>query len=534
MGIVLAKEAIILVHGVGPADEGSTIRALLAGSYNQRSNCEFSTLQLGQHSYTRGELDDGPDLFESNWSQFRPLQTSGAGILFEALVLVFGMLKVTSFKDYAKDNGSKWLLGRLYFVAFVTWMFWSIHLPIVSMFLLSESTFGAVLWIAILALVAFLLGRYDRLFYSGFCWCVLMLLMIGEFHLFDGINAPIVKYSVWNYLISQCLVMFLGLIAMGYYAFTFRLRTMRQTLVRMAFVYVPFLVASSVGSVVWVLALTLVKNLGSRSTAGFDKWASAYTSSMKYDLFYAEGYNGLLVFGCGLLLVLPAFVLIALSKIEDKQAAIKARLVFDKVLLALPVVLLLSIPGFVWFVYLGTKPSGYSGLQVWEAYSAWSIRILAMLPFLFGGMAFVLKASGDVLLYLCPQSELIRTRIAAREKLDKLVLSLKTKGYKVLLLCHSQGTIIGLDVALKSPGNLGIWISGSPSDSLYFDYLGLDRISELEIREFRNYYRYDDPIAGKVRDPKDDCINVSSGFGGHTNYWADFRISELKKAIQRV
>ncbi|WP_411891363.1 hypothetical protein [Yoonia sp. SDW83-1] len=529
------KRAIILVHGVGPAETGSTIKSLLSGDKNRQEECSLSTFQLGQHSYTRGELADGLTLFESNWSELRPLQSSGPWILFEALVLVFSMLKVSSLREYADDSGSHTLLGKAYFRAFVWGLFWCIHPPIVMMFLVSGNTFAAVTWVLLLSGVSWLLGRYDKAFFSGLLWCGGLFLVIGLYWWKFLTAAQLVQWASLAYLGVQLVTVLIGYVAMIGVVWSTQDRSSLRLRVRLAFIYVPFLIASSIGSLVWVLALVPVTSGGTDIEGGFSVWAALYGKSLPFDLYAAERFNGLVAIACGLLLLLPAVWLIVLTKLRDEDAAVRARSVLGDCLLVIPVILVFASFGFYWLILFGTSNDANNAENIWSAYATWSTRVLAVLPFLFGGLAFVLKAAGDVLLYLAPQTDLIRTRKVAVDRLASLALHLKADGYEVLLLCHSQGTIIGLDVVLQFPGKFGVWLCGSPADALYYDLLGLERVGAAKVKEFRNYYRFDDPIAGAVRTPVSDWYgNVEAGWGGHTNYWPIFDIKQMRAVLDRM
>ena len=108
-----SKNALILVHGVGHADEGSTIKALLEGESNAAVVGQYSTLQIGEHRYRTATTDQEVDIFESNWSEARPLQSSGPKILLEALLLVLGKLDAHGGRADLNELGAFVHPGRL-------------------------------------------------------------------------------------------------------------------------------------------------------------------------------------------------------------------------------------------------------------------------------------------------------------------------------------------------------------------------------------------------------------------------------------
>lgn len=531
------KSAVILVHGVGHADEGSTIQALLEGDENTDDVSEFGTLQVGRFRYTTARTNAGVELFESNWADARPLQSGGLRILLEALLLVLGMLQVSQFQSAEPRCRKQFLLGRAYKFIFLGCFFWSIHPPIVSMFVLADLPLLAASWIVMLAVAVWWFQKYDKDFRWGFVWVALTAGLWAAFAVATNseLEELFVHASTWPYVGAQLLTILSGWLALGAIRFRQSFRSTRIRNVRYAFIYVPFFVASCVGAVVWVIALCLVRalSLSTDSNNLLGTWPDHYSTGLGYSVYSAEQFNGILTLLCGLLFLFPLLTFFKARKHDPSNTAVRARESFDVVLKILPVLLLLSVPAFYFLVLRSGLDQEVNADSVWRAYTTWSVRVLGFLPFLFGGIAIVLKASGDVLYYLSPQTELISVRSEAVEKLRSLANYLVGENYEVLVLSHSQGTIISLDVAKLLPKQLSIWISGSPSDALYFDYLEIDRVAKLEVKDFKNFYREDDPIAGRIRPEVCDDVNVPWGKGGHTNYWKEFSIERLHAVIQQ-
>ena len=87
-----SKQAVVLVHGVGPAEDEDVIQCLLEGQEDQLTEIEIGRLSLDGELYHSGTLADGTKLIESGWSKFRPVQTTKVNIFFETLALLWGNL----------------------------------------------------------------------------------------------------------------------------------------------------------------------------------------------------------------------------------------------------------------------------------------------------------------------------------------------------------------------------------------------------------------------------------------------------------
>ncbi|WP_209428345.1 hypothetical protein [Pararhodobacter sp. SW119] len=530
------KNALVLVHGVGHTDEGSTIEALLEGEGNGAVVARYSTLQIGEHRYTTATTDQDVDIFESNWSQTRPLQSGGPKILLEALLLVLGMLQVSQFQKLEPNERRSFFLGRLYKGIFLGGLFWCLHPPIVSMFVVAEQPFLAGTWLVALGLAVWWFQRFDKDLRWGAAWLGATLLLWLT-HLFAPLSEEqYVLLSTRPYAIFTGLTVLAALLTLAGIRLQLDFKSRRGRDVRYAFVYVPFFVASCVGAVVWVIALSMARAFADDGAYFLGSWPNYYALGLQYSIHRAEMYSGLLTFICGALLLLPLLTYLRAKKIAPAESAEKARRTFEIALRIIPILLLFSFPIFIVLVILPGPDPNETATSVWEAYTTWSARVLGFLPFLFGGVAVALKATGDVLYYLSPNTELISVRDRAVTKLRVLVEHLLGDGYQVLILSHSQGTIIALDVLAQLPEKLGIWISGSPSDSLYIDYLEVDRLTGLRAKhdEFKNYYRQDDVIAGQVRSSENTDINRAWTEGGHTNYWKEFDLIKVRDTISSL
>jgi hypothetical protein len=87
--------------------------------------------------------------------------------------------------------------------------------------------------------------------------------------------------------------------------------------------------------------------------------------------------------------------------------------------------------------------------------------------------------------------------------------------------------VIALEAATASNRYMKVHIMGSPIDSLYHRFVGLNLLGDGEaLRRITldNSYRQDDYIGGEIG-KHFGVRNSPVGFGGHTGYWGFFDIT---------
>lgn len=195
--------------------------------------------------------------------------------------------------------------------------------------------------------------------------------------------------------------------------------------------------------------------------------------------------------------------------------------------------------------------------------------IVALAPVLMRPLSLGINVAGDVIIYLndfhwrrAPQAAPSRTfaelavpglvrmrrkplhpslgyayRIRIQKRLRSLVqdLILTEEPDRIDFVCHSQGTVITLDVLATKGGfwgrgrHLTLVTMGSPWRHLYHRYFGHAFADLAEapagVDRWTNIFRIDDFIGTHVRAGSDDEQPV--GPGGHTNYWRDSAVRQI-------
>lgn len=565
------RRAVIFVHGVGPAKDGEVLTSFLSGEVPNEASSSGDTQELlsglmsgraiSGDTYPSLKLTDGLELVESGWSEFRPVRRNTFTTFLEMLALLWGMLKLATYDKFDVGSIDRKInrLGTLYFWSFVALLFWCIHPAILSLFLMTGDYSAYFLWIGALGSVVWLLSKYDRVFRFGAAWIVSSLVLgasvwFGWFGLTPSIYVSISAYA---YIAAQIATVTIGWLFMVGQVGRFSSDEIKAQAARLAIAFLPFFAASGVGALVWTLALARANSIQVDLTSlmTFDEWADVYGQAMLYPVFNAEMYNGLSMFIIGCLLVFPALWVFVRGKARvNGKVAIATRKIFSKCLFVSGGLVLVLIPLFplTMLVLPDMSPGVFAnqgmGTSTFAAYATWATRVLPFLPLFFGGFAIVLKIVGDIVFYLLPPSDQVEARSKAVLKLKKLIRNLLTEDHTVLVISHSQGTMVALDTVeeLAAEGTaldrFGLWLSGSPSIALYHDFLGLDRIKGQLPKHLKNYFRSDDVIAGSIQDAVSrrsdseelNFVETAWGAGGHINYWKDFDIREIRAAFLRI
>lgn len=575
------KGAVVFVHGVGPSEEGDVFQSFVQGEVERASldaiessegqsiqekpdiNGRLDKLYISGDTYTRVSLSNGLSLIESSWSEFRPVRTNSFSTFFEALALLWGTLQLATHRKIDVGNEERQVdrLGQLYVWFFVYGLFWCIHPAIISLFFTTGDIPALFMWISLWAAVVWLLGRFDKDFLWGFAWIAASLflcLFVVTNHL-DEEN--LVAAGAWIYLLVQGATLMIGFVYLVTQLF---LRSNKEPIsvlgTRLALVYIPFFAASGIGALAWTLALGRAQTTKGSVTGHltFDKWAEVYERNIEtvYPVFNAEMYNGLSMFVVGCILIFPplyTFFKTKRSSFAEKTGE-ETRRVFSRCLFAsgfvVVVAFLLFFPAMIYLHDMSGKfiQADAPGGEVFLSYALWSVRVVPFLPLFVGPLALVFKILGDVVFYLLPSSDQVVAREKATQKLNRLLIALTQEGYTVLVVSHSQGTMIALDAVDQMQredeigDSVGLWLSGSPSVALYSEFLKLHRLSGCLPNHLRNFYREDDVISASIKEringldkrKPDDFLEISWGSGGHINYWKDFRLADLQDGIERI
>ena len=185
------------------------------------------------------------------------------------------------------------------------------------------------------------------------------------------------------------------------------------------------------------------------------------------------------------------------------------------------------------------------------------VLAIVLLPFVFySHLRFGLAVSMDLVNHFFSQGDEFPLRQKIFERFSSAIDHLVGEGNKphLLIVAHSQGTVISLDAFLNDLWNkpfgddhkslsasvekLTLLTFGSPITHLYqhYFYAEYPELAETVINElsndprFRwlNIYRIDDYVGTHIDGPAPDFpLNIPRQIGGHTAYWEDDVLSVL-------
>jgi hypothetical protein len=311
-----------------------------------------------------------------------------------------------------------------------------------------------------------------------------------------------------------------------------RLRAETQ-LAYCAFIYLPFIAINSL--MVW---LTLV-GLGWLSKTwpeSYRVWENDLLSKAKhFDLARIEYATTAFFLALGLVaLALPVlgYWLKIGSKGGDFPAGVNRRGRGAQngaaILLAITPAVLLALVVYLSKIYMQTGNAAPNE-SILAIYRTSALRTLPLLAWLVGPFAVVLEVIGGVLFYLQPNPyhpAAIKQRCEKRLKLA-LRYAGKAPGRQVIVLAHSQGSVIASDLKLTGDWDGPLITIGSPVQSLYQRFLGIDKLHDGQSppADWLNAYRDGDVIAGPIT----GLTNCNMGKGGHTGYWFDPELGKIFK-----
>lgn len=168
-----------------------------------------------------------------------------------------------------------------------------------------------------------------------------------------------------------------------------------------------------------------------------------------------------------------------------------------------------------------------------EIYRVSVLRTLPYFLWFTGPYALVADVLGDVLFYLQPSG-----RTAIRQTCEnrlRAALEYARGGAadaSIVVLAHSQGSVIAGNMKLRGNMSADLVTIGSPFDSLYGRFLGV-QYRTVPVSNWTNAFRSEDVIGGPIHLlPATD--NVSLGPGGHMGYWDDPRVAATLRRILNI
>jgi hypothetical protein len=557
------KRSIIVIHGVGCPALGD-ILAPVNGAIRQARNGDDlgyrDDLMLGEIVYPRIRMVDGPieELIEVNWADVERPEKTLLGLATYLMQLLIACLHLGAGPPRSDDSQNRFAHG--YRMAFESLLIWCLYPPILLLFLQSckdwpEQLAVAVVMVVALAVLAKVLSRYSARFMAGYVWSAI--LAIDATAYIDRWSSPevLTRLSTYLYTSGQGITICLVLLAMGEVLMRGHWKGQKDYLLtRLALLYGPFLAISTVGAVIWAFSLQLASRFNNNPN-GYEEWGTVFLKTLGYDLAATEYLFASAVALIGMLAiagVMKYFIDVRIS-ISNLSPGRKAQDFVASLLIWMPTVIATVIVCFSAFAFLGMRSSGDTR-NVLEIYSGSALRIVPYLPFLIGPLALLLDVLGDVVFYILPareqpgriedgvgqkKKELSTAKKSKRRLLDALVaVRAKAPDNKIIVLSHSQGSVIALDVVGENSGlNCQLITAGSPVQSLYQRFLRsspVDRNLDFSPpTDWMNLYRSGDYIAGPIGGLGAHDVNI--GNGGHTEYWSDAKvIRELLQGIEEL
>lgn len=537
---------VVAIHGVGVAEVGSIAVALTPPGHELAF--DRSTLVIDRSEYTVLTATQGPPfrIIEVNWADILKPRATLAGAVQHLVSVLLGMIAAGD-DWYARlrstphiwAHPTRWF--RWFSEAVAGWAIlvaWTIMLLVAY-----PSTYVRVGVLSVsliaLALLTISLSRLSRYFRAGWVW-IGLISIIGLSVVIAGSDLYLLekvsRLSSHLYTVAQqvlALLLTLAVVAVV----SVGSRPWIERLTHAAFFYVPFYGLTAV-----IIVLSTAGLIIGEQGPNYEVWEGAL--NIKYDLWLIEIVHTVAVFTIGLVAL---FIMGRYFHQRWKNGRLaEGQLIRSGSVARLSAALLLFVAPLVFSAvgirYLGSiidytflDPRSYQLGQennILDVYQYSILRILPFIPFMVGPAATVLDIVGDVAFFLAPSGwgsgirEQCRTRFG--RALKHAWRDLDTD--EVVIVSHSQGTVIALDAIQSSPDGAGkptrLITLGSPIDSLYGTFLrSAVRLRTHDLPEWLvtwvNYYRADDYIGGPIAGVASEA---PIGPGGHGNYWKEDRV----------
>ena len=309
---------------------------------------------------------------------------------------------------------------------------------------------------------------------------------------------------------------------------------MDRRVASMALLYFPFFILSTVGAILWFVALAGVGSIAAGSDfVQWQRWFSQALQSIGYDLALIEFTFGGLV----ALVALGMLVVVVVYLRRAKKPATAGRNAGEFARDGVKGVFAAGAGVFVVLaiVYALASVTSFrtelSQAALW-VYGLSSLRFIPYLPLMIGPLAFVAGIVVDVLFYITNDASISTAGVLRRRLGIALDYVRSQTDAPIILAAHSQGSVIAVDVLGResaSPGGARVPVclvtAGSPIFSLFARFLGStpesrahdDGCAFSESPHWLNFSREGDYVGAKQNRGSVEEINL--GIGGHTGYW---------------
>lgn len=518
---------IVLIHGVGTPEPGQTAAALARTLGIARAR--QSTVRVDGQPFTEiVDLDSGDRVVEVNWADLMKVRHTVAGLLTYAWYLVTSMLDVA-----ARDTDAGRLVGvRLYRWALLTVTPGAVLLTMATgIGAVIESSWLRPTILVLVFLAAAMTTWRLRSLGSHFRWLWLWTGLVGLVAV-AAFPAPLTVFGTLVSLSRPARQFgFVGVMSLLTFAsiemwLRWRRKPVRVRLSYLALMYVPFIVLN--GAMTWI-AVIVLSILAEANSVRYHLWEEQLTPS--FDFARVEAAATIVFAGVAVLAIVLPLIGFALGTRARQARSTKtrgagARLGFGLFLAVTPVALIGLGVYSIWVSSLG----GGATKTILETYETSVWRSVPYLAWLVGPFAVTLGVIGDVLFYLQPDDQHpLSTRATCRARLRAALEYAFADGSAVVVVAHSQGSVVATD--LRATGELcaPLVTCGSPVSTLYEPLLGITtQMAPLPI-PWVNGYRDGDFIGGPIS--LSDVDNQYWGDGLHTDYWSS---QHLRDAIGKL
>lgn len=528
--------AIIIVHGVGDPEVGSLVEPVSAAfSGATRAFRKGSLLCEGVTCGVLEASGPGPTLtlFEMNWSDVLRPSRSWRGVVEHVVRLAYCMVGLAA--DWPGSRPS-WAF-RLYKLAFEVGMPWLALQALAVLLIVSFPGAAGTLTGLCCAVVSGLVCRLvwpvsplarisGLLTTSAIALLAVVRPALGAASLDYVTHVSTMLYSGGDAAAALCLLLVTGAI----FGWARGTSTPEQRAARWMMATLPLLLMSIAGSTLGLFAL-----IPASRGADHPLWQDRHERSLGFDLLLAEAAMAAVFLATGAVILAIASRYYGRVRRRDPAAGRGVRDQLPLLCRAVPtalacVGLLLVADSSGWvdlrtplrdalqrvgLVDLGDRP-------VLEIYTVSALRLASLLPLSLGVVRIAFDVVGDVIFYAAPTRMNGDVPRLLQRRLSALLDHARRTHGNVLVVAHSQGSVIALETISGRPDadQIGLLTMGSPIRSLYQRFLGLTLhgLGERSPARWVNLYRDGDPIGGPIDGPAEDR---SLGPGGHTGYWDD-------------
>ena len=520
------NKKLIVLHGVGGSTAG-TVASDVARVIGL-SNADQRTIWLDGRSFIEiANLDDDRSVLEVNWSDLRKAPATTWGVLRHVLYMLTSMIDVAQ----SRLGGFAATLVATYRMFLFSGTVGAVAVMLISAAAFTIDNTGTRRLAVILLAGAFLvaavyLQRFGRQFWWLWAWCAPVLI-----YSIVGVTRQLAEAdTLVPIAIKLRAVWFLGmLVALHACAVASVIRFRRHSLAiqgaYLAFLYIPFLITNALTTWVTLFSMTFLSQ--------FKAYDDLQRLGAMPGLARFER-AGTVVFGSVAVLALAAplvgYLRGAASKTFNSESKVNKHGLggqngMSLVLIIAPVALAALGLYTIQIIHEG----GQANADIIAVYKQSVLRTLPLLGWLVGPFAVVLTVAGEVLFFLqpnCSHPASIRTECLRRLELAVAYARKTVSSDEVVVLAHSQGSVIAAELRRQGRMDCALITIGSPVSSLYGRFLGVDLCDrQLSSRPWINGYRDGDYIAGPIDWQKVE--NVHMGPGEHTGYWTDKKLQEL-------